>query len=75
MPKSRQQKEQDLQELTEKLKNAKSVVLTEYRGTTVKDIDTFRKTLRKENVFSKVYKLTLVQNCPSSEVYAKQPCH
>jgi large subunit ribosomal protein L10 len=61
MAKSREQKEQDLQELTDKLKNAKSVVMSEYRGTTVKDIDTFRRALAKENVFSKVYKLTLVK--------------
>ncbi len=61
MPKSREQKEKDLQELTEKLKNAKSVVFSDYRGTTVKDIDTFRRTLAKEQVFSKVYKMTLVK--------------
>jgi large subunit ribosomal protein L10 len=55
------QKELDLAELTSKLKEAKSVVFTEYRGTTVKDIDKFRKSLIKENVFSKVYKVTLVK--------------
>lgn len=51
----------DLEELTAKLKEAKAVVFTGYRGTTVKDLDTFRKTLKKENVFSKVYKLTLLK--------------
>lgn len=61
MPKTRAQKEQDLQELTEKLKTAKAVVFSDYRGTTVKDIDTFRRTLAKEQVFSKVYKMTLVK--------------
>jgi large subunit ribosomal protein L10 len=61
MAKVKSQKEQDLQELTDKLKNAKSVVFTDYRGTTVKDMDKFRKGLRKENVFSKVYKVTLVK--------------
>lgn len=61
MPKTRQQKERDLAELTEKIKSAKSVVLTEYRGTTVKDIDKFRKSLAKEQVFSKVYKVTLIK--------------
>lgn len=55
------QKEQDLQELTDKVKTAKSIVFTDYRGTTVKDLDRFRKSLRKENVFSKVYKMSLVQ--------------
>lgn len=61
MPKSKQQKQQDLEELTEKLKGVKSVVLTSYRGTTVKNIDVFRRTLQKENVFSKVYKISLLK--------------
>lgn len=61
MAKTKQQKETDLAELTEKVKGAKSIVLSEYRGTTVKDIDSFRNALRKENVFTKVYKVTLVK--------------
>lgn len=61
MAKTRQQKESDLAELTEKVKHAKSIVMSEYRGTTVKDIDTFRNALRKEAVFTKVYKVSLVQ--------------
>jgi large subunit ribosomal protein L10 len=61
MPKSKDQKNKDLEELSAKLTAAKGVVFTGYSGTTVKDLDTFRKTLRKENVFSKVYKLTLVK--------------
>jgi large subunit ribosomal protein L10 len=61
MPKGKSQKSEDLKELTAKLKEAKGVVFTGYRGTTVKDMDKFRKTLNKEKVFSKVYKLTLVK--------------
>ncbi|MFA5991625.1 MAG: 50S ribosomal protein L10 [Candidatus Doudnabacteria bacterium] len=61
MAKLKSQKEKDLTELTEKLKGAKSIVVTAYRGTTVKDMDTFRNTLRKEKVFSKVYKIPLVK--------------
>lgn len=61
MPKLKAQKEKDLQELTEKLKGAKSVVMTGYRGSTVKDMDNFRNSLRKEKVFSKVYKIPLVK--------------
>lgn len=61
MAKSKVQKHEDLKELTEKMKHAKAVVFADYRGTTVKDLDKFRKTLRKENVFSKVYKLSLVK--------------
>jgi len=66
MPKSKSQKEQDLKELTDKLKKAKSVVFTDYRGTTVKNIDRFRKTLRRENVSSKVYKITLLKKALES---------
>ena len=61
MSKLKQQKEQDLKELSDKIKTAKSVVFTDYRGTTVKDLDRFRKDLRKEKVFSKVYKITLIK--------------
>ncbi len=61
MAKTRQQKEQDLTELTERLKGAKSIVLADYRGTTVKDIDTFRRSLGNEGVVSKVYKISLVK--------------
>ena len=61
MPKLKSQKSADLKELTDKLKQAKGAVFSGYSGTTVKDLDTFRKTLRKEKVFSKVYKLTLVK--------------
>lgn len=61
MAKKRSQKESDLEELVGKLKEAKSVVFVDYRGTTVKNIDKFRKTLRTENVFSKVYKISLLR--------------
>lgn len=61
MAKTKEQKGQDLEELSQKLKSAKSIVFTDYKGTTVKDITKFRATLRKENIFSKVYKLSLVK--------------
>ena len=61
MAKLKVQKEKDLAELTEKLKSAKAVVLSEYRGTTVKDMNKFRSTLSKEKVFSKVYKIPLIK--------------
>lgn len=61
MAKTRVQKETDLAELTEKIKSAKSVVLSEYRGTTVKDMDKFRRSMEKENIFTKVYKVTLIK--------------
>ncbi len=61
MAKTRAQKESDLQELTDRLKVAKSAVFTDYRGTTVKNIDTFRRTLATDGVVSKVYKVSLVK--------------
>ncbi len=61
MAKNRQQKEKDLQELSDKVKSAKSIVFTQYRGTSVKDIDKFRRAMEKENVFTKVYKISLIQ--------------
>lgn len=65
MSKSKAQKSSDLEELTGKVKLAKSIVFTDYKGTTVKDITKFRSALRKENVFSKVYKLSLVKKALS----------
>lgn len=79
MPKSKSQKEQDLAELTQKLKEAKSVVLSEYRGTTVKDIESFRKQMRGEQVFTKVYKVSLLRKAleangiDASSIDYKQP--
>lgn len=79
MAKLKSQKEKDLTELTEKIKGAKSLVMTAYRGTTVKDMDTFRNTLRKEKIFSKVYKIPLVKKAmeanglPVASVDYKQP--
>jgi large subunit ribosomal protein L10 len=61
MAKSRSQKEQDLAELTDRLQGAKSIVLSEYRGTTVKDIDKFRRALSAEGIISKVYKSPLIK--------------
>jgi large subunit ribosomal protein L10 len=61
MAKTRQQKEQDLTELSERLKDAKSIVLADYRGTTVKDIDVFRRSLGSEGVQAKVYKIPLIK--------------
>lgn len=60
MAKKKDQKAKDLEELTAKLQGAKGIVFSDYRGTTVKDLDKFRNALRKENIFSKVYKITLV---------------
>lgn len=72
MATAKAQKSKDLEELTGKLKEAKAVVFTDYRGTTVKDLDRFRKTLRSEHVFSKVYKMTLVRKALEQSGVAAQ---
>lgn len=79
MAKLKSQKEKDLAELTDKLKTAKAAVFTGYRGATVKEMDKFRGTLRKEQVFSKVYKIPLIKKAlealgvDASSVDYKQP--
>lgn len=60
MPKNKQQKSQDLEELKSRLSTAKSVVFSEYRGSTVKSIDKVRRSLEAESIKAKVYKLTLL---------------
>jgi len=57
----RSAKEQTLAELDVQLAGAKSIVFTDYRGTTVKKIDELRKSLRKEGVTTKVAKITLIR--------------
>ncbi len=61
MAKTRQQKEQDFQELTSRLESAKSIVLAEYRGTTVVEMDKLRRALGSEGVKAKVYKIPLIK--------------
>jgi large subunit ribosomal protein L10 len=58
---SRKEKEDILSEIATQLEGAKSIVFADYRGTTVKKIDELRKNLRKENVTTKVAKLTLIR--------------
>ena len=50
------QKEQEVDELAEKMKNAKLVLLTDYRGITVTDVTNLRASLRKANGEYKVIK-------------------
>jgi large subunit ribosomal protein L10 len=61
MATTRKEKEESLASLTEDLKSARIVVFSEYRGMTVKQINTVRKALRKENVKYKVVKVTLLK--------------
>ncbi len=58
---TRKNKEQALAELRESFAGAKSIVFADYRGTTVKKLEELRNNFRKENVSSKVAKLTLLR--------------
>lgn len=58
---TRKEKEETLASLTEDIKAARGVVFTEYRGMTVKQLDSVRKNLRKENVKYKIVKITLLK--------------
>src|SRR5688500_11618146 len=48
-------------EVKERLDNADAAILTEYRGLTVKDLATLRRTLRESGGEYKIYKNTLVR--------------
>lgn len=67
MAKSKQQKSVDLEELTDKLKDAKGIVFASYGSSTVKDIEKLRKAFYKEGVFAKVYKMTLIRKALESQ--------
>jgi large subunit ribosomal protein L10 len=58
---TRKDKEEILGELEAQLKDAKSIVFADYRGTTVKKITELRGNFRKENIFAKVAKITLIK--------------
>ena len=50
-----------VEEIKESLKDAKSVVLVDYRGLTVEQDTKFRKAMRESDVIYKVYKNTMVK--------------
>ena len=58
---SRGEKEQLVAGIKEKIEKAKSVVIADYRGITVKEFTGLRAQMRKENVELKVYKNTLAK--------------
>ena len=49
-----------VQEISEQIKDAQSVVLVDYRGLTVEEVTALRKELREAGVIYKVYKNTLM---------------
>ncbi len=58
---SRAQKEDQVSVLTDKMKNASSVIFTHYIGLTVSDITALRSRLRKEEAEMQVAKKSLIQ--------------
>ncbi len=58
---TRKEKEQIIADLESQLQNAKAVVFADYRGTTVQKISELRKNMRKENIYTKVAKITLIK--------------
>ncbi len=61
MAPTRQQKEAQVQDLSEKMKNASSVIFAQYMGLSVADITKLRSNLRKEDAEMQVAKKTLIQ--------------
>ncbi|MFZ2193029.1 MAG: 50S ribosomal protein L10 [Candidatus Moraniibacteriota bacterium] len=57
---TRTQKELITKELVEKLKEAKAVVFSDFKGMTMKDLVALRKELRTESISLKVVKKTLI---------------
>ena len=70
MPKARkEQKAEQVELLTEKLRKAKVAVLTDYRGLTVKQIQDLRGKLRTGNVEYRVVKNTLARRAADAAGY------
>jgi len=64
------QKEQEVNELAEKIKAAKIVLLTDYRGITVDSVTTLRADLRKANTEYKVIKNNITRRALAKCEYA-----
>ncbi|MEA2086997.1 MAG: 50S ribosomal protein L10 [Candidatus Caldatribacteriota bacterium] len=67
---SRDSKKEILQDLIEKLKESKGVVLTDYQGMNVSQINSLRNELKEKNVEFKVFKNTLMEKA-SEELNVK----
>lgn len=66
MPKTRKQKEGDLQALIDNLEQAKGVVFVGYHGLTVPEAEVLRRQARKENIIFRVIKKTLLSRALSA---------
>lgn len=57
----RQEKEQQVAEIAQKLRDSKTTIITDYRGLDVAEVTELRKTLREAGIEYKVLKNTLVR--------------
>lgn len=57
----REEKEQQVAEIAQKLKDSKTTIITDYRGLDVAEVTELRKTLREAGIEYKVLKNTLVR--------------
>lgn len=57
---TKQQKKEIVKELAEKIKSSKSIVFSDYKGLSVKDMTVLRKDLKKEGADFNVFKKTLM---------------
>jgi len=60
MPKTKEQKKQIIEDLTDKFKTFKSLVFTDYKGMTVKDASDLKRLCKKQGVEYIVAKKTLI---------------
>ncbi len=69
MPKTRAQKEENVAKLTEKFSRAKSVVFTDYKGLTMKQLSDLRDKLREQQAEFTITKNTLLSRAlPTSHI-------
>lgn len=66
-----EQKKQLVAEITERIQNAASTVVVEYRGLTVAEVTELRRALREEGVTLDVYKNTMVQRASDNLGYSE----
>ena len=64
------QKAQQVEEISEKVKKAKTIVLVDYRGLTVEQDTILRKQLREAGISYKVYKNTLIKRAAEGTAFA-----
>ena len=60
MPKTKEQKSKQIEQLTSKLKNNSTVVIAEFTGLTMDDLTDFRRKAREKNVSFNIVKNTLL---------------